>query len=63
MKWSGGRVTSLEVLSKQGQVCRIRTGTKVMVRAEEESITTRQLPDGSVEFPTEKGVRYQISIE
>ena len=63
MKWSKAKLASLEVLSKQGQVCRIRTGTKVAVRTEGESITTRQLPDGSVEFPTTMGVRYQISIE
>jgi alpha-L-fucosidase 2 len=61
MKWSGGRVTSVEVLSKEGQTCRIKAGTKVTVRSAGASITTRQLPDGSVEFPTEKGIRYQIS--
>jgi hypothetical protein len=51
------------VLSKQGQACRIRIGTKATVRSAGEVITTRQLPDGSVEFPTENRVRYQISIE
>jgi alpha-L-fucosidase 2 len=63
MKWSGGRITGVEVLSKQGQACRIRIGTKATVRSAGEVITTRQLPDGSVEFPTENRVRYQISIE
>jgi alpha-L-fucosidase 2 len=60
MKWSGARLTSVEVLSNEGRLCRIKTGTKVTVQAAGEGITTRQLPDGSVEFPTSKGVRYLV---
>ena len=61
MKWSGAKVTSVEVLSKEGQPCRIKTGTKATVQSAGESITTRQLPDGSVEFHTKKGGRYLVS--
>ena len=61
MKWSGAKVTSVEVLSKEGQPCRIKTGAEATVRSAGESITTRQLPDGSVEFPTKKGGRYLVS--
>lgn len=60
MKWSGAKLTSVEVLSKGGQPCRIKTGTKVTPRSAGESITTRQLPDGSIEFPTKKGGRYLV---
>jgi alpha-L-fucosidase 2 len=60
MTWSGAKLTRVEVLSKEGQPCRIKTGTKVTVQAAGENITTRQLPDGSIEFPTKKGVRYQV---
>jgi alpha-L-fucosidase 2 len=63
MKWSGARLTSVEVLSKAGLPCRIKTGTKVTVRSAEEGITVRQVPDGSVEFPTKKGVHYEISCD
>jgi hypothetical protein len=60
MKWSRARLASVEVLSKEGQPCRIKTGTKVTVRAAGENITPRQLPDGVIEFPTRKGVRYLV---
>jgi alpha-L-fucosidase 2 len=62
MKWNAGKVTSVEVLSKQGQTCRIKAGIKATVRSEGESVKTRQLPDGSVAFPTQKGGRYLLSI-
>ena len=61
MKWSGAKLTRVEVLSKEGQPCRIRTGNKVTVRADGDGIPTRQLPDGSVEFSTRKGGRYLVS--
>jgi alpha-L-fucosidase 2 len=61
IKWSGARVTSVEVLSKEGQPCRIKTGTRATVRSAGETITTRQLPDGAIEFSTRKGGRYLVS--
>jgi alpha-L-fucosidase 2 len=61
LQWSKAKLTSVEVLSKEGQPCRIKAGAKVTVKAAGESITPRQLPDGSVEFPTRKGVRYQVT--
>ena len=60
MKWSKSKLTSVEVLSKEGLPCRIKTGAKVTVESSGEIITTQQLPDGSVEFPTRKGVRYLV---
>jgi alpha-L-fucosidase 2 len=62
MKWNAGKVASVEVLSKQGQTCRIKAGIKATVRSDGESVKTRQLPDGSVEFPTQRGGRYLLSI-
>jgi alpha-L-fucosidase 2 len=61
MKWSGAKLDSVEVLSKEGQPCRIKAATSLTVRSADEVITPRQLPDGSVEFPTIKGTRYQLS--
>jgi alpha-L-fucosidase 2 len=61
MKWNGGKISSVEVLSKEGQTCRIKTGTMVTVREAGKKISPRQLPDGSVEFPTRKGVRYLVA--
>ncbi len=60
MTWSGAKLTRVEVLSKAGQPCRIKAGSKVTVQAAGENIATRQLPDGSIEFATKKGVRYQV---
>ena len=61
MRWSEAKVTHVEVLSKEGQPCRIKIGTKVTVLSAGESIPTREFPDGAVEFPTTKGVLYLIS--
>ena len=61
MQWSKSKPTGVEVLSIERQACRIKAGAKVTVRAAGESITTRRLPDGSVEFPTRKGVHYLVT--
>jgi alpha-L-fucosidase 2 len=61
MKWADGKITTVEVLSKQGQVCRIKTGLKARVKLQGKNVKIKQLPDGSVEFVTVKGGRYLIS--
>jgi alpha-L-fucosidase 2 len=61
LKWSGAKLDSVEVLSKEGQPCRIKSATGLAVRSADEVITPRHLPDGSVEVPTTKGSRYQLS--
>ncbi len=61
IKWSKSKLTSVEVLSKEGQPCRIKAGTMVTVASLGESITIQQLPDGSVGFPTTKGTRYLVT--
>jgi alpha-L-fucosidase 2 len=63
MQWSNAKLTSVEVLSKQGQPCRIKAGTNLTVLSAGQVITPRIMLDGSVEFPTMAGVRYQISSE
>ena len=61
MIWSEGKVSRIEVFSKEGQTCRIRTGIKASVFSARERIPTLEFPDGAVEFPTTKGTRYLIS--
>jgi|GEM_PF-6560890 len=61
MTWRESRVTRVEILSKEGQTCRIRTGIKATVRSAGKSIPTWEFPDGAVDFPTTKGTRYVIS--
>jgi alpha-L-fucosidase 2 len=61
MTWSGGKLTRVEIRSKEGQPCRLKTGIQATVWSDGESITTLQLPDGSIEFSTKKGGRYLVS--
>jgi alpha-L-fucosidase 2 len=63
MQWSKAKPTRVEVLSKEGQPCRIKAATNLTIRSAGEVITPRQLPDGSIEFPTMKGASYQLSSE
>ncbi|MFA6126898.1 MAG: glycoside hydrolase family 95 protein [Bacteroidales bacterium] len=61
MNWKDGKITSVEVLSKDGQVCRIKTGLKAKVKSNGKTIKSKWLNDGSIEFATLKGTRYLIA--
>ncbi len=61
LKWNAGKVVSVEVLSKDGQVCRIKPGFKAKVQLSGKSVKAKILPDGSLEFATVKGGKYLIS--
>ena len=61
LKWIANKVVSVEVLSKDGQVCRIKPGIKAKVISQGKTIKTKILLDGSLEFATVKGGRYLIS--
>jgi alpha-L-fucosidase 2 len=62
MKWKDGKITSVEVLSKEGQVCRIRTGIKSKVKTNGRNVRIKELSDDSIEFPTKKGERYLVIV-
>ena len=61
MKWKEGKITNVEVLSKQGQICRIKPGLKAKVKSDGRNIRYKELSDGSIEFVTKKGGRYLIA--
>jgi len=61
MNWKAGKITSVGVLSKEGQICRIKTGLKANVRLGGKDVKFKQLPDGSIEFATKKGGKYLVS--
>jgi alpha-L-fucosidase 2 len=61
MKWKESKITSVEVLSNAGEICRIKTGIKSRVKSGGKSIRIKTLTDGSIEFNTTKGTRYLIS--
>ena len=61
LKWNANKVVSVEVLSKDGQICRIKPGIKAKVISAGKTVKAKILPDGSLEFATVKGARYLIS--
>jgi alpha-L-fucosidase 2 len=58
--WERAELTHLEVLSKSGQSCRIKTGNAVRVLLNGEEVNIEKHPDGSIEFPTTKGTRHVV---
>ena len=61
MKWKESKITSVEVLSRAGEICRIKTGIRAKVKYNGKNLKIKTLQDGSIEFPTTKGGRYLIS--
>ncbi len=53
-------ITSVEVLSKTGNLCKIITGVKSKVRADGNEVKTKSNKDGSIEFETIKGKTYKV---
>jgi len=62
MRWNLGKMTGVEILSKEGQTCRIKVGSKIKVVSGGKNVRVKTLTDGSVEFPTVKGGRYMITV-
>jgi alpha-L-fucosidase 2 len=60
MKWTDGKITSVEVLSKKGKTCRINPKTKVKVTANGKHVKSKTFKDGSIEFDTHPGKRYTL---
>lgn len=58
LKWAEGLVTEVKVLSKAGEVCRIRIGQPVTVECLGKAVAAKELPDTVVEFQTTKGDSY-----
>ena len=63
MNWKNGNITTVDIISKAGQICRINTGMKVKVKSEGKSVKYKQLPDGSIEFATKKGGKYLVTSQ
>lgn len=60
--WEDGELTQMEVLSKSGKPCRIKTDLEVRVISAGKEVDTRRNSDGSVEFATVEGGRYAIEF-
>ena len=61
-KWENKIITSVEVLSKAGQVCRIKAGSPSSVSNNGKKVKTTKYPDGSIEFETKTGNIYKLTI-
>jgi alpha-L-fucosidase 2 len=62
MKWKGGKVTEAEILSKNGEVCRISAGVRIKIFSKGKEVKAEILRDESVAFGTVKGERYEIRV-
>jgi alpha-L-fucosidase 2 len=58
MKWQGKKISEVKILSKQGELCRVYSGTKIAVTRDGKQVKTEKLNDGSYQFPTIKNAVY-----
>jgi alpha-L-fucosidase 2 len=63
--WEKGKVTYLEILSKNGETCKINPRLKVadcQVYSNGARIHIKRYNDGSIEFPTKRGSKYSFKL-
>jgi alpha-L-fucosidase 2 len=58
MKWMQNKITNLEILSKQGRVCRLLLNNKMKVYSNGKEVKTKINSDGTIEFKTIKNAYY-----
>ena len=59
--WKNKTLTSLEILSKAGMPCSLKTTKNVKVVSDGKQINIKKLKNNIVEFKTEKGMKYFIT--
>ena len=59
--WKNKALTSLEILSKAGIPCNLKTDKKIKVYSDGQQIKVKKLKNGIVEFKTTKGKTYTIA--
>jgi alpha-L-fucosidase 2 len=59
-QWKNYKITKVELLSKQGGICRIDTKIPVVVKCKGKKIESKSLENGVQEFLTIKGERYYM---
>ena len=60
MAWEDQEITSVQVLSKYGNLCRIHAGGKLRVEKDGKRIRTKNYEDGSMSFATVEGGVYTL---
>jgi len=61
MAWKDKKITTVEILSRAGQPCRINAGNGYKVTREGKEIAVKTDEDGSIEFDTSKGSTYLLT--
>jgi len=60
LSWSGGQLTSAELLSTLGKKCRVRAGHPVKVYHDGTTVPVVVTSEGVIEFDTQNGQRYIV---
>jgi alpha-L-fucosidase 2 len=60
--WKDKTITSVEILSKAGQPCRLHAGRLNSVTENGKKVKVTKFPDGSIGFPTKPGMIYKLGI-
>ncbi|WP_295669151.1 glycoside hydrolase family 95 protein [uncultured Mucilaginibacter sp.] len=61
MQWKNNKITSVKILSKMGNICRITIGAPVQVTVNGKKVRAEWRKDGSVQFQTTKGGIYSLA--
>ena len=61
-EWKNGKITQASLLSKQGELCRMNPKVAVQIKSNGKRIVVKKQKDGSIEFLTQKGNRYNIEV-
>ncbi len=58
--WKDKKITRLKILSKAGEVCRIKSMPSMKIRSKGKPIKFVTLANGIIEFKTQKGFSYEV---
>jgi alpha-L-fucosidase 2 len=58
--WKNKQIIKIDIISKAGETCRIHTKPVSKISKNGKAVAFKKMPDGIVEFKTEKGGRYTI---
>lgn len=62
-EWDGNKLTRASVTSLQGNSCRIRADANLSVSLDGEPVSTYEVEPGVIQFATEKGKTYQLTVK
>ena len=61
-QWENKKLTRLKIVSKAGEVCRIKAGLGIKVISNRDRVKVKKLPAGIIEFKTMTGAVYNIEL-